>query len=429
MNSGFKFLIFTLLAAFSQSCKKKDNAEPVITISHPVSGTAFNPGDTIHVEADLSDDGDLTSVTIKLLNAAYTPVDHQQSFSVNASSYHLTYDYIIENNYLETGNYFLTVSSSDGDHDVNAYRTITIHEIPRTTEAVYVITAPDTTKIKVNKVDAANQLVLQFEVTGDYSGSAINARYKRLATSGRITGDYHLFDLSNNSPLFSFPVYNSMLPSFQCVTAAHELSFVSLYDGRIKGFDKDGNVKFNSPQPVYYIPGSLCVNDQYVFTEAYYQNANENRLAVLFYPSGVAKQEYNIEIDIVSMVSLDDNNIIVFGNNNGDGKIYFYHVTSNGINDFHTLFSNTIFSAIAIDGDRYAIATANGLYSYEASSNNLVPMDLSESVYSLEYDDVNGILFANAGRKIKEYAFPNPGVLSNIFSIDSILDTRVLFSK
>ncbi|CAN5674061.1 hypothetical protein BH11BAC1_BH11BAC1_27580 [soil metagenome] len=420
---------FFLLIVFFISCKKKENAEPQIIIISPTSGSYYIPGDTIKIEADISDNDVLETVTLKLLNAAYIPVDHQESFSINASTYHLSYQYIIENNYLETGNYFMTLSTTDGENDHNEYRSIFIQEIPKTTKAIYVLTKVDSLHIEVNKMDSTNQLAPQFDVTGDYSGSAISSRYSRLDIAGKITGAFNQFDLMNNTLLFSEPAYNATFPSYQQLYFAHELTFLSYYDGRVKGFNNDGYSSFNSVQPVYYQPGALCVNDKYVFAEAYYPGPDEKRLEVINYPSGATKQEYNAGLDIVSMISKEDNELILFGNKNGDGKIYQYHVQTNGINDFHTIFSSTINAAIAIDDDRYAIATSNGLYNYQESINNLVPVDLSEPVYSMEYDDVNGILYVNAGRKIKEYAFPSAAVLNTVISADSILDVRLLYSK
>jgi hypothetical protein len=423
-----RFYLTILLLLFI-SCRKKENAEPQITITSPVSGQVFIPGDTIKVEADISNDGVLASVTLKLLNAAYTPVDHQESFSINSSSFHLSYEYVVENIYLETGNYFITLSTSDGDNDQNEFRSIFIQGIPTTRKAIYVLTQTDTSHIEVSKLDSANQLVHQFDVLGDYSGSAISSRFIELNIAGKITGAINQYNLESNSLLYSVPAYNSMLPSFQNLFFSNELTFVSYYDGRIKAFDKNGQVQFNSAQPVFYLPGALCVNYKYVFAEAYYAGPGENRLVVINYPSGVVKQEYNAGLDIASMMSKEDNELIIFGNKNGDGKIYQYHVLSNGINDFHTLFSNTVYSAVAIDNDRYAIATANGLYSYQESNNNLIPIDLSEPAYSLEYDEVNGVLFVNAGRKIKEYAFPDAAVLNTVISGDSLLDIRIQYNK
>ena len=423
-----RFYIPILLLIFI-SCRKKENAEPQISITSPVSGQVFIPGDTIKIEAEISDNNVLASVTLKLLNAAYTPVDHQESFSINASSYHLSYDYVIENIYLETGNYFITLSTTDGDNDQNEFRSIIIQGIPKTRKAVYVLTQTDTAHIEVNKLDSANQLVHQFDIFGDYSGSAISSRYNILNAAGKITGAINQFDLISNSLLFSEPAYNVTLASFHNLFFTNELTFVSYYDGRINAFNKDGHVQFSSVQPVYYLPGALCANDKYVIAEAYYPGAGENRLVVINYPSGVVKQEYNAGLDIASMISKEDDELIIFGNKNSDGKIYQYHVLSNGINDFHTLFGNTIFSAIAIDNDQYAIATANGLYSYQESNNNLIPVDLSEPAYSLEYDEVNGILFVNAGRKIKEYAFPDAAVLNTVIIGDSLLDIRIQYNK
>lgn len=430
MHFRFYILFLLLISGLTiSSCKKKENPGPEISFTSPVSGNTFYPGDTIHVVADISDDNELPSVTLKLLDAAYMPVDHQESFAINAASFHLSYNYVIENEYLETGNYYLTLSTSDGDNNRNEFRSIFIYEIPKTKKTTYVLTAPDSTHVNVSQLDSGSNLAFRFSVTGDYAASVINSRYKQLSIAGKTYGGYNLFNLEDGTNLFSEPAYNNTLPSFQNLFFAHYFTFMSYYDGHIRAFDKEGTVQFNSVQPVYYRPDALCVNDQYVFAEGYYPGAAENRLVVIYYSTGEAKQEYNIDLDITSMVSKDNNNIIVFGNKNGDGKIILYSVTSNGISDFHTLFGNTIYSAIAIDDDRYALATAGGLYSYQESNNNLIPIDNSEPAYSLEYDDVNGILYANAGRRIKEYIFPDPGVVGTVISVDSVLDVRILYSK
>ncbi len=422
-------ILISILLLFITSCKKKDNPEPVITITSPISGEVFMPGDTIHIEADISDNNVLSSVTLKLLNAGYSPEDHQESFSINASSYHLSYDYVIENKYLTSGTYYLTLSVNDGDNNKNEYRPIVIHEIPRSRKTIYVFIQSDSNNVKVNTVDSSNQLNHQFDVAGDYSGSEINSRYNVLSMSGKYSGAINQFSLLNNANTFTFPAYNNTLPSYQYLTSAHEYTFVSFYDGRIRAYDFTGHIQFNSQQPVSYQPGTICINDKYVFAEGFYQSAGENRLVVIFYPTGVARQEINAGFDIVSIISRSDNDIILFGNKNGDGKIYLYNVTSNGMNDFHSIFGKTIFSAIAIDSDRYAIATSGGLYSYEVSSNNLIPVDVSDAIYSLAYDDINGILFVNAGRAVRQYNFPNSGILNTVMSSDSVLDVKVLYSK
>ncbi len=387
------------------------------------------PGDTIKVEADISDNDVLPSVTFKLLDAVYTPVDHQESFAINATSYHLSFSYLIENNYLASGSYFVTLSTTDGVNYKNEYRTIQINEIPRTLKAVYVLTQPDSNHVSINKLDSTNQFVHQFDLSGDYSSSTINSRYSELDVAGKTYGAFNQVDLNSNLVLFSIPAYNLTLPSFRNLFLRNNLAFISYFDGNIKAFDNGGQQQFHSEQPVYYQPGAICANDKYVFAEAYYQSPDEHRLAVIFYPSGVARQEYNIGIDVASILSIDDNNVIIFGNKSGNGKIYLYDVVSNGANDFQTLFGNVIYSAVAIDNDRYAIATSNGLYSYQKSINNLIPIDVSESIYSLEYNDLNGVLFCSTGRKIKEYDFPQSGVLNSILSTDSILNVRIQFSK
>jgi len=431
MKSFLKLLLaINVLLVLSSSCKKMEDDPAVITIISPVAGSVFTAGDTITVEATMTDDGSLGTLSIKLLDQSYTPVDHQQNLALNdLSTYHLNQEYVIANLNLESGNYFLAVTVSDGDEDANEYRSIVIHALPKTREAVYLISRPDTMNVNVTELDSAGQLIPRLTIPGDYVESAINSKFNELMVSGYRYGYFNQYDLETFSNISSEPPYNGSGPSFLDLYLHENLSFISYYDGHIKAFDRLGAVKFTSAQPVFYQPGALCVNSKYIFAEAFYPGPGDRKLVVINYPSGVARDEYNLGADISDIISTGDNEAMIFGNNNGDGKIFSYHVLNNDADDLHTLFGIIIFGAVAIDADNYAVATQNGLYSYQASNNNLIPVDVSRPCYALEYDEVNGILFSASGKEVRQYAFPTSQVLNTTTVQDSVLDVRILYNK
>jgi hypothetical protein len=431
MNSILKllFLVISLLGLFA-SCRKLDNDPAVITILSPIAGTGFIPGDTIPVEATMTDDGVLGTVSIKLLNSSYTPVCHLENYALNdLDSYTLSQKYVIDNLYLESGDYYLTVSVSDGEEDANEYRLIVINELPKTREGVYFITRPDTMNVHVFELDSLGQLINRLTIPGDYSESAINSRYHELIVSGYQNGYYNQYDLETYTNVFSEPPYNGGGPSFENLFFYDNITYVSYYDGRIRGFDRFGAIKYNSAQPVYYLPGTLCVNFKYVFAEAFYPGQSETRVVVINNPSGVARQEYNLDADISTILSTGENEVMIFGNKNGDGKIYSYHVLNNDVDDLHTMTGIRIYGAVMIDSDNYALATQNGLYSFQVSNNNLIPVDVTAPSYAIEYDVVNGILFSASGNQVRQYAFPQPQVVNTTTSPDSVMDIRILYNK
>jgi hypothetical protein len=427
LKSFFPIILFFL---FATSCKKKDNNPAEIIITSPYSGAVFTAGDTIPVAATLTDDGALGNLSIKLLNSSYTPVDHQQQLALNdLTSYNLNEYYIIDNLFLESGNYYIGITVSDGNEDANEYRSIVIHALPKIRKDVYFLTRPDTINVNVVELDSIGQLITRFNIPGDYAESAMNSRWNELMVCGYRYGYFNQFDLENYTTISSEPAYNGSGPSFQDIFFYNNLTFVSYYDGRIRAFDRLGAVKYNSAQPVAYQPGTLCANSKYVFAEAFYPGSGERKLVVINYPSGIVRDENNLGASVSSIISTAENEIMIFGNSNGDGKIFSYHVLDNDADDLHTLPGVTIYGAVAIDSDNYAVATENGLYSYQVSINNLIPMDLNRPCYAIEYDEVNGILFAASGKEVRQYAFPTPQVLSTVVCQDSVLDIRLLFNK
>lgn len=426
------FLFFVIVAmTFFSACKKKDDIHPTVKINSPSSGQSFTVGDTIPVSATISDDKQITSVTVRLLNSGNIPVASSVTVPVSANSYTLNIQFIIDNLYLETGNYTIAVVASDEHTETNAFVSIHLNELPKERIGIYVLSSSNNSSFLVSKLDTANNPAPVITVTGDYSGSAIYSRNKELFTLGKITGSFNAFSLANNSLLWSKPAVSFSLPTFQSLFFSDDLVYVSYYDGNIKGYDKNGSLKYTVQQQGFFIPDAIFKNDQYFFSEIYYPGTQLNKIGSFYLVTGVPNQERTLDIDLKNMYTLDEDRLLLFGNDliSGQGQIEIYNIIGNGTTSIHSIPSGSLNSVVQIDNTHYFISHSNGIYRYNYSLNSLVPFVSGFSAYSLEYDDLNQQLFACSESHVNVYNSVNGDFQYSVMNTDSVMDVRILYNK
>ena len=429
-----KIYIQTVVAlvciAFFSSCKKEESNGPVVHINYPMQGQGFTAGDTVSVSATVTDDQRVTSIIIRLLNASYISCDHDEGVPISGNNLEINKDYVISNINLETGDYYIAVIASDGNNVTNEYVRIHINELPKERKGIFILSASNPFSFAVSRLDALNNPVSVTNLNGDYVSSAIYSRNHELFTIGSISGSFNAYDLDGQSFLWSYPPTGFSIPTFMNLFLIKDRIYVSYYDGNIKGYDMGGVQKFEAQQQGYFIPDVIFRTDQYFFSEIFYRGSHQNKLGV-FYFTGAEKQERAIDIDLKNMYSLDQDHLLLFGNDSvlAQGKIEIYDIPGNGTVSLHTILTGMLNQVIQLDDIHYLIAYSDGIYRYDYSMNSLTPFVTSLPVYSMEYDEVNQELFACSGNKVHVYNVVTAAPEYVVNVVDSVLDVRVMYNK
>ena len=102
MNTCKKYFYFwSILINLLFACKKEgDTQPPVITISVPVYNQAFNVGDELIVQGNVSDESSLKKVAITLLNEQEQPVHRTLSVDVSSNDQIINTSYLLDNIHL-----------------------------------------------------------------------------------------------------------------------------------------------------------------------------------------------------------------------------------------------------------------------------------------------------------------------------------------
>ena len=430
-NISILSLAAIIMIALLSQCKKEDTTGPVVKITSPNSGQSYHVGDTVFVIASISDETQITSVTVRLVNSNYISVGRDYSAPVPSNNSVINLHYVIDNLDLLTGNYYIAVIASDGHNDTKEFAPIHIIEIPKVRKGIFVLTAVDSSSFKISSVDSFHIAHNVINVNGDYVASAIYSSNNELFTVGSTTGALNAFDLNDNSFLWTHPSTSTLIPTYRNLFLSDDLVYVSFYDGNIRAYDKSGAPKYMIQQQGFFIPGVILKTDQYVFSELYYTSSHQNKIGAFYLVTGTERQETLIDVNLKNIYSLDNYHLLLFGNDivTGQGKIEIYDITGNGTTQVHTIPTGNLQRVVQLDNYRYLISHSGGIYLYDYSLNSLTPYVSGLPVYAIEYDDLNQEVFAASGNQVHVYDFNSVAEKYIILTGDSAIDVRVLYTR
>ena len=113
--------LFLSLSVVLLSCNKKDEISPNIQITSPNEYSNHDVLDTLAVVGTISDNEQLEYVKLSLLNENNVTVASVITLFPETKEYSLNHEFIIDNILLESGDYNLLVTASDGENETREY--------------------------------------------------------------------------------------------------------------------------------------------------------------------------------------------------------------------------------------------------------------------------------------------------------------------
>ena len=424
------FILFSLVVFFS--CKKEttDLTPPAISIYAPYQNQSYNYTDTIRTDFSVSDDFAVNSIGVTVVDANIIPV--LPSLTVTPlgrlGTYHQSI--VIDNIHLATGSYFLKITASDGQNTGEKFQPITILGAPKKRLSYFYVTKPAPNSVQVNSLDTNFVSGNYYSVYGDLIASEINSYNQNICTEGSQTGNLNTIRLSSPSLAWSVPVVNSSSPYFEGLSCWNNMTYVSFYTSVIKGYDENGNQRFNATVANGFYPIKILRHDIYLAAEAKDISSSAKKIILYYLGSGLGAQENALNMDVVSMFTYDAGNIFLFGNSGGQGVFSVYQIATNSFVSPVNIPAGSILSAVQVDNDNYLIAHSNGtIYKFQYSGNSLTVFASGVIAAHMAYDDVNHELLVSQSNSIKKYNYTNSALLNSIPTTDSVCGLHVLFNK
>jgi hypothetical protein len=434
MQKAIGIILFSIGVLLSiQSCKKDDDSQaPVISISSPYENEIFDVYDVALVAGNVRDDQKLESVTVNLLdeqnNVAY--IGLPVPFTSPSSSFQVSY--ALDNIHLESGIYYIHITASDGVNDANAYKKIQINAVPKVLKNVLVSTAANSSQTKLYSIDSTFSVLNPVHsFSGDYIGASASSYFQQFTNCGNYSGAFSSIDLTTNVVKYTVPCVISASPYFTGYYATEKFSYVSYYNGFVKGYDHNGNVMYNAnANPNHYIE-NFGFNGGYLLAEQVDKQTSA-RVLTSHQTTGVGYQQTGITQDVIAFCEKDNSNVFVFGNVAGQGVIQLFDRNNNNLwNPYpFPLATGALLSAVKIDSNTFLLGHSNGtIYKYQYQTSSVTTYLAGYIAKQLIFDDLNNEIYVVENNSISRFNYATAAVQNSIASPETILGLHLLYNR
>ena len=430
------FLIFFLAVC---SCKKDVPAGyPSVQISAPYLQAIFNVPCTIQVTGHASDSKSLTSISVYIANGQNIALEPPIQIPVTSNSMNISCSYRLNDIHLPSGQYYMTITASNGTNTASAFQQIYIDAVPTRRLAIYAITR-DATGVHAWGIDSTFKVspYYSYTVPGDYSSSDINSYYQQLYIAGHDSGDVSVRSVPLPAPDWAISANHSPVPSFTNVYCSNDAEFVSYYannmpNGYVKEYSHLGALQAQYNATSGYYPVKTYMWGNFLLTEEQSISLSQSEWLHIFYASTSASyNQTTLPGPVVASRGYDNNDIFIFGNTtSGDGFIKLYSIPNNAFYSppFSLNAYGKLLSAIQINANTYLLGFNNGnIYQYTYNPVSIVPFIHGVKASVMQYDSINNEIIIASGKTLNKYH--NATLVASVTLSDSIRDVRVLYNK
>jgi hypothetical protein len=407
------------------ACKKKDEVPPQVIIFSPNGGQYFNVYDTIQVSFQITDETELVSASVDVLNENFIPVTAKTSIQ----NYTGTASVILDDKLLETGDYFLQVAANDGSNVTREFVEIRIVAIPKERRAIYVATSNGSGQDQLWRVDSLmQQYAMWLQPQQDVLKLCVNSRQDQMALVGRYSTGIRSYDLSFQNLNWIDNLFSvSQTQRFMDLACGTNSLYTTIYDREIRQYGSNGALIRNF-ETGDYRPESVAVGEDRLLVEEALVGDDLHILNVYYEPTNALLWEVNFEMDIVGITFLEDNVVLVFGNDATQARVFHYNMENNSFWEPRQLPIGMVHSAVSLEGGSVAFTHDNGVYAYTYSPNFLQLIRPGTGYRQLQYDADNGTVLSSSANMLEELS-PTGQLVNSIALPDSVVSFDIHYTR
>lgn len=391
----FLFLLPLIYILFLYGCKKDaDTISPQIVSIAPSENTHYNTFDTINVRATITDERELTFVSVELLNADLISVITPFGRSLSTKEYNLNASLIIDNLHLTSGTHYILITAKDSRNTTREYIEVNVSGIPYETRG-YVTYENFTSQFEVHSYFNNTDTIL-YQGTGELMGGLVDNYYQQFGILYAPNGPFKVL------PLYPF-IHDWELDIQQggftfCRAQADKKSIQLGFKDQILSFyEGEGILKSSFVSAINYYPQYSLDDNENIVTWQRSSGASYGRIET-FFKSGALKQVTNYTKDIVQFIPKTTLLTYILSNENSNGYMDIYNL-ENGILDIHEFENNTVFDACINNEENLFIASATGIIKYNSYTHQFTSFSDLE-VTQIEWDIEQGILLATTNTEL-----------------------------
>src|SRR6185312_3161230 len=388
------------------------------------------------------DSKSLTSVTVYIANGQNVAVESPIKIPVTSNSMNVSCLYRLSDIHLPSGQYYMTITASNGTNTASAFQQIYIDAVPTKRVAIYAITR-DAMGVHAWGIDSTFHVspAYSYSVLGDYSSFDINSYYQQLYIAGHDSGNVNVYSVPMPSPDWAISGTPSPTPYFTNVCCNNDAEFISYYannmpNGYVKCYNHLGALQSVFNATTGYYPVKTYTWGNFLFTEEKGISLSASEWLHIFYQlTSASYNQTGLAGPVTAIYGYDNNDIFIFGNTtSGGGFIKLYNIPGNTFYSppFSLNSYGKLLSASQINANTYLLGFSNGtIYQYTFNSVSIIPYINSIIASSIRYDSINNQVITASGKTIRAYNYSvGSAILAASTTVsDSVRDLRILYNK
>jgi len=426
-----------LIICLLYSCKKTEETLPDFTIDKPIENSQWAVNDTIQYRITLNIPHEIRQMKAVVVNQSQIPVTGVSITEVTETNALIQGEHVISSQFIESGQYYFKVSVTDNNSNtVSRYVRIYISEIPLESLALYVVTKQNQQVMNVYRSDSLPQIEQVLTLYTDYSGSDICPIQSYFFMCGHHTGPLAAYDINNEHQLVwkedalvnpPFPWFESMMYDGKFIVAGYT-------DHRVKGYFPSGNTSFvfqiDELWPRVFLRHYDAQQQKYYFIIGATHFSGMAHTLSVHYDVSYSNMQYLVTTwEAKKMFSKNDNEIYMFGNDNGQAVMKIYSISQNNTYELKIFPTGKLYDVVRVRPGIFIISHVQGLLMYNYSYNSLTPYGDFQGGGNLEYDAVTDNIFFAQQNSLTFFDFLTQNVNGNINLADSIVRMHILYNK
>lgn len=406
--STFVHSVFIFALVFSlSSCKDdEDESPPRITIESPFENQIFSSLDSIEAAATITDNEQITSVELEILDLEFNQVAVRQSYPASGSTFSFGQLFPINQPQLLTGDYYLAFRANDGSNVGSAFVKIKINAIPRVLEGVLVLTSLNNQSYVYYREADENDFELEHNFFADAVGGGLNYRQNILATAGGLVGNADFFELEEFGIVNSLPGFgNNGIPFYLSTKydAKLEQFFLTDREGRIQVFDKSTFLLRGFDGLQNHLPLEVFGTQNGYFLSEKEMTGPNFRLTSYSY-QGLLFTNHFVSGEVKGVFDRNFNEKYVWIDDPEGLEMRILNETTEFLSLPYQRLGARLKDVVQISSNGFVISTSDGLFRYTYSNGGTVILDSTAPEGDLYFNDLDQLIYLITGHQVRIYA-------------------------
>lgn len=399
--ANFKKLIFLAIVFLAFSCRNKtDEIYPVVQFFTPYENSHHSVLDTIHIEADLSDNEQIVSVEVSLTDENFTPVLRTYNVPVKSNPMKLVFDYPLTDYFMEGGIYNLLIKVSDGEQIKHKYQRINIIAVEKKMIGLAIATSSGASnEISILDSGLINQILISSEYD-NVDGIAIIPYQNKLGFVYEYSNKVEVWDYKLKQKNWSYTNTDPTGVLYR-VNSQDKSFFSFIGNGVIKQFNYNGTQKLVINDPDYVAMKLVTVGQYFVVISMSIHTPFYYAIRVYHSASGALVQTYTLDFKAYNIFYLGNNKLLISGNQNNIGQIREYNLQDNTLWKPRDLSGGTLKEVVEINSNEYLLHLESAIKKLKINDYSVVDISLNPNYYVFQYEPINNYLIIEDGSTIR----------------------------